>query len=70
MQVLALAAAAEATTRHPLAAAVLAEAQRRGLDVASCSSSVTEPGYGVLAMLDGQQVGHVPCACCAGRGSA
>lgn len=56
-QVLALAAAAEATTRHPLADAVLAEAQRRGLPVASCSSSVTEPGHGVVAMVEGQQVG-------------
>jgi hypothetical protein len=56
-QVLAVAAAAEATTRHPLAEAVLSEARQRGLEVPSCSESVTEPGFGVLGMVDGQQVG-------------
>jgi len=55
-QVLALAAAVEANTNHPIAEAVLAAAEREGICPAGASSSVTVPGCGVTAMVDGTKV--------------
>lgn len=46
-EVLALAAAAEAATRHPLADAVMAEAAARGIAAGPMAeSATTEPGAG------------------------
>lgn len=47
--VLQLAASVEKGTRHPLAAAILAEAQQRKLSLYEVGNSVTEPGLGVTA---------------------
>lgn len=43
-----LAAAVEASTRHPLAAALAAEASSRGLRLPTVSEAKTEPGSGML----------------------
>jgi cation transport ATPase len=43
-----LAAAVEASTRHPLAAALSAEAAARGLSLPHAADAVTEPGSGEL----------------------
>eukprot|EP00951_Prasinocladus_malaysianus_P039074 scaffold434227_cov46-Prasinocladus_malaysianus.AAC.1 len=54
LQVLALAAAVEATTRHPIADAVVSAADRAGLQATyAASTNVTVPGCGVAAMIDG-----------------
>ena len=47
--VLRLAAAAEAASRHPLAAAVVAEARRRALDLPAATDAEALPGAGVRA---------------------
>ncbi|KAF0170849.1 MAG: Cu2+-exporting ATPase [Rhodobacteraceae bacterium] len=54
--VLKIAAAVEAGSEHPLAAAVLAEAARRGLAVRPVSEFQAVPGHGARAMLDGVAV--------------
>ena len=53
-EVLALAAAAERDSEHPLAEAVLAAAREEGLDVARPQSFQALPGQGVEARLDGR----------------
>ncbi len=55
-EVLALAAAVEAASAHPLAAAVLAGAQARGLTVAACDSFASVTGKGVQGLVAGRQV--------------
>ena len=54
--VLARAAAVEAASEHPVAAAVVAEARARGLSVAPVSDFVNEPGTGVRGVVDGLAV--------------
>jgi len=55
-EVLALAAAVEAGSAHPLAAAVLAGAKARGLTIAACDSFVSVTGKGVRGLVAGRQV--------------
>jgi Cu+-exporting ATPase len=54
--VLALAAAVESASEHPVAAAVVAEARERGLSVAAVTDFVNEPGTGVRGVVDGLAV--------------
>jgi Cu+-exporting ATPase len=54
--VLARAAAVESASEHPVAAAVVAEARKRGLSVAVVTDFVNEPGTGVLGVVDGLAV--------------
>ncbi|KAF6265672.1 heavy metal translocatin [Scenedesmus sp. NREL 46B-D3] len=51
-----LAAAVEASTRHPLAAALAAEAAVRGVKLPPVAEARTEPGAGVVATVEGQRV--------------
>ncbi|WP_329625117.1 heavy metal translocating P-type ATPase [Streptomyces sp. NBC_01255] len=53
---LALAAAAELPSEHPLARAVVAEARARGLRVPEATDFAAEPGQGVRAVVDGHDV--------------
>ncbi|MGF6227297.1 Cu+-exporting ATPase [Inquilinus ginsengisoli] len=53
---LALAAAVQAGSEHPLARAVEAEAARRGLAVPAASGVAARPGRGVVGMVEGQSV--------------
>ncbi|MFE1549934.1 heavy metal translocating P-type ATPase [Streptomyces sp. NPDC058718] len=53
---LALAAAAELPSEHPLARAVVAEARARGLRVPEATDFAAEPGRGVRAVVDGREV--------------
>ena len=55
-EVLRLAAAAERFSAHPLAKAVVAEAQARGLDVPEPEDFDDVPGLGVTAMLGGRKL--------------
>ncbi|PRW05833.1 copper-transporting ATPase chloroplastic [Chlorella sorokiniana] len=55
-EVLALAAAAERNTRHPLADALVAAAEARGLEVPEASSSQTAPGDGVWAVVGDRHI--------------
>ena len=55
-EVLALAAAAEADSEHPLARAVVAAAGARGLDVPASRDFSSSPAVGVTATVDGRQV--------------
>ncbi len=55
-ELLGLAAAVERGSEHPLAAAVAAEAQRRGIDVVSAQDFVSETGLGVTARVEGAPV--------------
>ena len=52
-QVLRLAAATEAASEHPLASAIVAAAEDRGLVVAPASDAQALPGLGVRATVDG-----------------
>ncbi len=54
--VLARAAAVEAASEHPVAAAVVTEARARGLTVAPVAGFVNEPGTGVRGVVDGVAV--------------
>ncbi len=54
--VLRLAAAAEARSEHPIAAAVVAGARERGLDLPEPTSFRAEPGYGLEAQVEGRLV--------------
>ncbi|MGB0652043.1 MAG: heavy metal translocating P-type ATPase [Thermoplasmatota archaeon] len=54
--VLALAAAAESRSEHPLAAAVVAGAQARGIQVPNVRDFESVPGHGVAAWSDGVDV--------------
>ncbi len=55
-ELLALAAAVERGSEHPIARAVLAEAQARGLVVPEATLFQARPGRGVVAMVDGEDV--------------
>jgi heavy metal translocating P-type ATPase len=55
---LALAAAAEHPSEHPLARAIVAAARARGLRVAPAQDFAAAPGRGVTAVVDGREV-HV-----------
>ncbi len=51
-----LAAAADAASEHPLAAAIVAAARTRGLDLPAAESFAALPGHGVTARIEGRQV--------------
>ncbi|WP_228373355.1 heavy metal translocating P-type ATPase [Demequina gelatinilytica] len=55
-RMLALAAAAESDSEHPIGRSVVAAAQDRGLDVPSADDVETIPGKGVRAHVDGSDV--------------
>ncbi|MGE5610893.1 MAG: heavy metal translocating P-type ATPase [Bacillota bacterium] len=54
-ELLRLAAAAEQYSEHPLARAIVAEAQRGGLQIPELQSFNSESGFGVIAQLDGRK---------------
>ena len=54
--VLARAAAVESASEHPVAAAIVAAARDRGLDIAEVSDFANEPGVGVRGVVDGVTV--------------
>lgn len=54
-ELLRLAAAAEQYSEHPLARAIVAEAQRAGLGIPDIQSFSSESGFGVIAQLDGRK---------------
>jgi Cu+-exporting ATPase len=60
--VLRLAAALERGSEHPLAAAIVEEAEKRGLPRSSCSGFESHPGEGVTGAVDGRSValGNLP----------
>jgi Zn2+/Cd2+-exporting ATPase len=53
---LALAAAVEARSEHPISRAVVAEAERRGIAVESVAGTTALPGLGLRATRDGRQL--------------
>ena len=55
-EVVRFAAAAESPSEHPVATAVMAEAQRRGISPPKADDFVAIPGQGVKAMVDGKAV--------------
>jgi len=55
-QVLALAAAAEQSSNHPLARAVVAAAKERGLSLPGVESFSSEAGYGIVATVGGRDL--------------
>jgi Cu+-exporting ATPase len=55
-QVLRLAAAAEQFSSHPLAVAIVAAAKQRNLNLPEAENFTNEPGYGVVAQIEGQQL--------------
>lgn len=55
-EVLGLAAAAEADSEHPLAAAIVTAAAERGIDVPSASDFSSSPAVGVKGVIAGQTV--------------
>src|SRR5699024_450986 len=56
-EVLALAAAAETDSEHPLARAIVAAARRRALDVPGAADFRASPAEGVTATVDGERIG-------------
>ncbi|MFM9445974.1 heavy metal translocating P-type ATPase [Streptomyces acidiscabies] len=60
--VLALAAAAEYASEHPLGRAIVTEARARGVEAARAEEFVARPGWGVEAVVEGRAVtvGRVP----------
>ena len=56
-ELLALAAAVEQLSQHPLGAPVVAAARERNLQLPAVTNLVVRPGEGVSAQLDGQPVG-------------
>ncbi|MDF2825731.1 MAG: carbonate dehydratase, partial [Mycobacterium sp.] len=54
--VLRLAAAVEAASEHPVAAAIVAAARERGLQVPDVADFANQPGIGVVGVVDGVQV--------------
>jgi len=64
-QLLAMAAAVETASTHPLAEALREEASRRGLSLPSVRDSRVVPGKGVQGMIDGKwcKVGSAEFAC-------
>jgi len=57
-EVRALIAAAEASSEHPVAQAIVNSARERGLEIAAAESFEAVPGFGVEAMVEGRRV-HV-----------
>jgi Cu2+-exporting ATPase len=55
-EVLAIAAAAEADSEHPIAKAIVEAARRRALSVPAASDFTSSPAVGVTALVDGQKV--------------
>lgn len=55
-EVLRLAASAESASEHPLARAIVAAAQVRGLPLTPAADFVAQPGAGVRANLDGRRI--------------
>jgi len=55
-RLLALVAAVERESEHPLAQAIIAEAERRGVPVLRAEDFDSIPGHGALATVDGQRV--------------
>jgi heavy metal translocating P-type ATPase len=55
-EVLAIAAAAETGSEHPIALAVLEAAQERGVEVPAGSDHAVEPGTGALAVVEGVEM--------------
>lgn len=55
-EVIALAAAAESISEHPLAKAIVGAAATRNLTVARASNFQSEPAEGVVASVDGQRI--------------
>ncbi|MFA5582202.1 MAG: copper-translocating P-type ATPase, partial [Paracoccaceae bacterium] len=55
-EVLALIAAVEARSEHPIASAIVAAAKARGLQIATPDGFAAVPGYGVAATVDGRSV--------------
>ena len=53
---LALIAAAEANSEHPVATALVAAARARGLELSSSDSFEAVPGFGLSAVVDGRKV--------------
>ncbi|WP_430522244.1 heavy metal translocating P-type ATPase [Microbacterium aurum] len=54
--VLAIAAAAEADSEHPLAKAIVRAAQHRGLQIENVTGFTSSPAVGVTATLDGHEI--------------
>jgi Cd2+/Zn2+-exporting ATPase len=55
-ELLAVAAAVERQSEHPLAAAVVAEARRRGVSIPGATAAAAVPGRGVTGTVDGSEV--------------
>ncbi|WP_297602109.1 heavy metal translocating P-type ATPase [Microcella sp.] len=55
-QVVALAAAAESDSEHPLARAIVESARRRGIDVPTASDFTSSPAVGVTALVERKKV--------------
>jgi len=55
-EILALAAAAEKGSEHPLGAAIVSAAESRGLAIPSASAFSAVPGHGIKAIVDGRTV--------------
>ena len=55
-----MAAAVEAGTRHPIADAVLATVRERGIDVPSGGEARTQPGAGACSTVEGREVRRSP----------
>ncbi len=55
-QFLRLAAGAERFSAHPIAKAILAEAEKRGLEIPQPNQFTNHPGYGVVAEVDGRKL--------------
>jgi len=55
-QALRLAAAAEQFSEHPLAKAIVTEARARGMEIADPEEFSNDPGFGVLAQVNGQSI--------------
>lgn len=55
--ILRLAASAEASSEHPLARSIVAEAERRGLTLLEVGDFASTPGKGVEVRLDGRRIG-------------
>src|SRR3546814_12595936 len=55
-RLLALVAAVERESEHPLAQAIVTEAERRGVPVLRAESFDSVPGHGALATVDGHRV--------------